>query len=196
MLAAVCLATSTLAGFAPSAGAQTTVTTQTVTTETHTVNAPADPSKPLPSPPAQATVMLNGKTVEIDYSAPSLRGRKMIGGNNPYGQVWRTGANAATTLKTAVDLKIGDLMVPAGTYTIYSVPSETTWKLIVNRQTGQWGTVYTPGQDLGRTDMEMGTAPSSPVETFVMKFEHTSGNRTELHLRWADWDVFVPVVAQ
>ena len=178
------------------ASAQTTVITHTETTTTHTENAPNQPGKPLASPPEQAAVTLNGKSVTIDYSAPSLRGRKMIGGINPYGQVWRTGANAATTLKTAVDLKIGDLTVPAGTYTIYSVPSETTWKLIVNKQTGQWGTVYTPGQDLGRTDMQRAAAPSSPVEMFVIKFENTSGGSTELHLIWGDSDVFVPVVAQ
>lgn len=177
--------------------AQTTTTIQTTTTESHTENAAApDGKKPLPSPPAQATVTLNGKSVSIDYGAPSLRGRKMIGGNNPYGQVWRTGANAATTLKTAVDLKIGDLMVPTGTYTLYSVPSETTWKLIVNKQTGQWGTVYDQKQDLGRTDMQRASAPSTPLETFAIRFENTAGGTTELHLVWADSDVFVPVVAQ
>jgi Protein of unknown function (DUF2911) len=186
-----------VASLSPTLRAQTTVTTHTETTETHTTTTPAaDGTKPLPSPPAQASIMLNGKSVTIDYSAPSLRGRKMIGGINPYGQVWRTGANAATTLKTAVDLKIGDLMVPAGTYTLYSVPSETTWKLIVNKQTGQWGTVYDPAQDLGRTDMQTGPAPSSPLETFAIKFENGSGAQTELHLIWAGVDVFVPIVAQ
>lgn len=181
----------------PGGQAQTTVTTHTETTETHTTTTPAsDGKKPLPSPPAQASITLNGKSVTIDYSAPSLRGRKMIGGNNPYGQVWRTGANAATTLKTAVDLKIGDLMVPAGTYTLYSLPSESTWKLIINKQTGQWGTVYDPAQDLGRVDMQRGPAPSATLETFAIKFENGSGAQTELHLMWADWDVFVPVVAQ
>lgn len=172
---------------------QTTTVTHTETTQTHTEGAPADPSKPLPSPPAQASVSLNGQSVTIDYSAPSLRGRKMIGANNPYGEVWRTGANAATTLKTAVDLKIGDLSVPAGTYTLYSVPSETTWKLIVNKQTGQWGTVYDPKQDLGRVDMQKGPAASTPVEQFAIRFANTTAGATELHLIWADWDVFVPV---
>ena len=109
-----------------------------------------------PAPPAQASVTLDGKSVTIDYNAPSMRGRKIMGGLVPYGKVWRTGANPATTLKTAVNLKIGDLTVPAGTYTIYSLPSETTWKLIVNKQTGQWGTVYNQDQDLGRTDMRRG----------------------------------------
>src|SRR5450432_1554204 len=156
--------------------AQTTVVTHTETTETHTETAPAADAakKPLPSPAEQASVTLHGKLVTVDYSAPSLRGRKMIGGNNPYGQVWRTGANAATTLKTAVDLKIGDLTVPAGAYTLYSLPSESTWKLIVNRQTGQWGTVYNENQDLGRTDMQTAPAASAPLETFAIKFENTA----------------------
>jgi hypothetical protein len=164
------------------------------------VSAPAQAAgggdkKPL-SPPAQASVTLNGKSITIDYGAPSLRGRKMIGGQNAYGKVWRTGANAATTLKTAADLKIGSLTVPAGTYTLYSLPSEGTWKLIVNKQTGQWGTVYEEKHDLGRTDMQAGSAPASPVETFVIKFDNTSGGKTELHLIWDKIDVYVPVEAQ
>jgi Protein of unknown function (DUF2911) len=73
-----------------------------------------DMGKKLPSPPAQASVMLGGKSVTIDYNMPSMRGRTIFGGLLPYGQVWRTGANPATTLKTAVNLKIGDLSVPAG----------------------------------------------------------------------------------
>jgi hypothetical protein len=155
-----------------------------------------DWGKKLPSPPAQASVSLGGKPVTIDYSAPSMRGRKIFGGLLPYGQVWRTGANAATTLTTAVDLKIGDLSVPAGTYTIYSLPSETTWKLIVNKQTKQWGTEYHEDQDLGRVDMTRGKAPAAPVEKFVIQFEGTRGKTTRLHLIWENTDVSVPVTAE
>src|SRR5690349_4321198 len=82
-----------------------------------------DAPKPL-SPPAKAEATLQGKKVTIDYSAPSKRNRVIMGGLVPYGQVWRTGANAATTLTTEADLMIGDLHVPKGTYTIYSVPGE------------------------------------------------------------------------
>ncbi len=155
-----------------------------------------DNGRKLPSPPAQAHVELAGKLVSIDYNTPFMRGRKIFGGLLPYGEVWRTGANPATTLKTEVNLKIGDLTVPAGTYTIYSIPSETTWKLIVNKQTGQWGTVYNENQDLGRTDMKRAAKPSAPVEQFAIKFENTHANKTELHLIWENTDVFVPVVAQ
>lgn len=155
-----------------------------------------DNGKKLPSPPAQASVTLGGKSVTIDYNSPSIRGRKIFGGLVPYDQPWRTGANPATTLKTAVDLKIGDLTVPAGTYTVYSLPSETTWKLIINKQTGQWGTEYHQEQDLGRTDMVKGPAPSAPVEHFAIKFEKTAGKTTQLHLIWENTDVYVPVTAQ
>ena len=152
--------------------------------------------KPLASPPAKASVMLDGKSVTIDYNRPSMKGRKIMGGLVPYDKVWRTGANPATTLKTAVNLKIGDLSVPEGTYTVYSLPLESGWKLIINKQTGQWGTVYNQDQDLGRTDMMKGSTPSSPMELFEIKFENTQGNKTELHLIWENTDVYVPVTAE
>ena len=148
-----------------------------------------------PSPPAQAAVTLNGKSVTIDYCAPSMRGRKIFGALVPYDQWWRTGANTSTTLKTQSTLRIRNLVVPPGTYTIYSLPEERGWKLIINKQTGQWGTKYDKSQDLGRVDMLEGTLPSAPVETFKINFEHTEGNKTELHLHWETTNVFVPVTA-
>ncbi len=168
----------------------------TISLQGQEATAANDYGKKLPSPPAQARVALDGKIVTIDYNQPSLRGRHVGAELAPYGKVWRTGANPATTLKTEVNLKIGDLAVPAGTYTIYSVPSATTWKLIINKQTGQWGTVYNQDQDLGRTDMKKGPSPAAPVEVFTIKFENTKGKKTELHLIWENTDVFVPVVAQ
>jgi len=148
-----------------------------------------------PSPPAQASVSLSGKSVTIYYCAPSMRGRKVFGGIVPYDHWWRTGANTSTTLKTEADLRIGNLSVPAGTYSIYSVPSEGTWKLVVNKQTGQWGTVYKEDQDLGRVDMKKGPAPGAPVETFKIAFEDTQGSKTELHLIWENTNVSVQVDA-
>ena len=149
--------------------------------------------KPL-SPAAKAEVTLPNASVSIDYSAPSSRGRAIFGGLVPYGKVWRTGANAATTLKTTGSLQIGDLTVPAGTYTLYSVPAADGWQLIVNKQTGQWGTVYEQAQDLGRVKMSVGTT-SSPVETLVIDFEKTMGSSTEMHLKWAGVDASVQIKA-
>ncbi len=151
--------------------------------------------KPMASPPATATVELNGKTVSIAYNTPSMRGRKIFGGLVPYGKVWRTGANPATTLKTEANLKIGAATVPAGTYTLFTIPSETVWKLIINKQTGQWGLHYEEAQDLARVDMKKSTLPA-PQEKMSISFENTQGNKTQLHVRWDTTDVWVPVVAQ
>jgi len=155
---------------------------------------PGNQNPPL-SPAERASVTLNGKEITIYYCAPSLRARKVGVELAPYGKVWRTGANTATTLKTESTLKIGNLTVPPGTYTIYSLPEEHGWKLIINKQTGQWGTVYNQDQDLGRIDMLEGTILVAPVEKFVINFEHTKGNKTELHLHWGTTNVFVPITA-
>ena len=160
------------------------------------VHAQCDPHNPNPpSPPEQASVTLNGKPLTIDYCAPSVRGRKIFGGLVPYGKVWRTGANSATTLKTQSTLRIRDLIVPPGTYTLYTLPEEHGWKLIVNKQTRQWGTEYHQEQDLGRVDMLEGVIPSAPVEKFLIDFDHTQGNKTELHLHWDTTNVYVPITA-
>ncbi len=154
-----------------------------------------DSSKPLPSPAAKAAVTLNGKAVTIDYNSPRMRGRVIVGEVVPYGKVWRTGANPATTLKTAANLQIGTLDVPAGTYTIYTLPSESGWLLIVNKQTGQWGTEYDQKQDLGRTPMTKKTA-GTPLENMTIDFENTKGAETEMHVKWEMTDQYVPVKAQ
>ena len=155
----------------------------------------ARPTKPMLSPPAKAAIQLNGKQVNIIYHSPSMRGRKIVGGLVPYDQVWRTGANEATTLKTETNLQIGTATVPAGTYTLYTLPSQGTWKLIINKQTGQWGTKYDQSKDLARVDMSKSALPS-PQEQMSISFENTHGGSTQLHVRWDTTDVWVPVVAQ
>ena len=137
-----------------------------------------------PSPPGTADVTFaDGKKVTIDYSRPSVKGRKIDGGLIPHDEVWRTGANEATSLKTDTDLVIGGTAVPAGSYTLYSLRSPSSWKLIINKQTGQWGTNYDPAQDLARVDMKV-AAPPSNVEQFTMSFEKTGGDSAVLHLDW------------
>ena len=91
-----------------------------------------------------------GKKITIEYGRPYLKGRKVGQELAPYGKVWRTGADEATALTTEVDLNIGGVKMPAGKYTLYTLPSEGTWKLIINKETGQWGTKYDEGQDLAR----------------------------------------------
>lgn len=139
--------------------------------------------KPL-SPPGKASVTFaDGKTLAVEYSRPSMRGRKIFGSLVPYGQVWRTGANQATSLKTDVDLQIGGINVPKGSYTIYTLPGENKWELIVNKQTGQWGTEYSQSQDLARIPMKLMQRPSG-LELFTISFDKTSGTSAMLKLEW------------
>ncbi len=147
------------------------------------------------SPPETATVSLNGKAITINYGAPSMRGRKIVGQVVPYDSVWRTGANTATSFVTAGSLKVGSTTVPAGSYTIYTLPGASQWQLIINKQTGQWGTEYNQDKDLARIPMK-GTALSSPQEKMSISFENTKGKTTELHVRWENTDQSVAITAQ
>ena len=145
-----------------------------------------------PSPDATADVTLGGKMITITYNRPSMRGRKIMGDLVPYGQVWRTGANAATTLNTPVDLTIGGTAVPAGKYTLYSLPGQNSWKLIINKQTGQWGTEYDQKQDLARVDMKVSKTPS-PVEQFLISWDKKGESQADLIMEWENTRVSVPV---
>jgi hypothetical protein len=158
---------------------------------------PAAPGAPMASPAATATAMLDGKTITIKYNRPSMRGRKVMGGLVPYGEVWRTGANPATTFITAADLKVDTLDIPAGTYTLFTLPAApgTPWKLIINKQTGQWGLTYKPEMDLGRTPMMSKTLPS-PQEMMSISFENVHGKTAELHIRWETTDEWIKVEAK
>jgi hypothetical protein len=147
------------------------------------------------SPPATANVTLNGKAVTINYNSPRLKGRTIGSDIVPYGEVWRTGANPATTLITAGNLKIGTLDVPAGTYTLFTLPSKDQWQLIISKKTGEWGIPYPEGNDLGRTPMTS-KPMSSPQENMSISFENTKGNSTELHIKWGTTDQYVTVKAQ
>lgn len=156
----------------------------------------ADGGKTLASPAATADVSLNGKAVSVHYNSPSVRCRKIMGDLVPYGKVWRTGANPATSFKTATDLTIGTLHVPAGEYTLYTLPAApgTPWQLIVSKETGQWGTEYHPAKDLGRTPMHESTL-AAPQEVMSISFEKTGGAATQLHVRWDKSDEWVEVKA-
>ena len=155
---------------------------------------PQDKSK-RPSPHDTTDVTLKGKKITIEYGRPYLKGRKVGQELAPYGKVWRTGADEATALNTEIDLNIGGAKVPAGKYTLYTLPSEGTWKLIINKQTGQWGTQYDESQDLARIDMKKSPLPQ-PVEQFTISFSKTSETAAELNLDWENTRVSVTVKAE
>src|SRR5467141_2218220 len=132
-----------------------------------------------PSPAAQAQCKFSdGKTVKSDYSSPRMKGRKIFGGLVPYGEVWRAGANDATTLVTTTDLMVGSSHVPAGSYTIFAIPNKDKWTLIISKKTGEWGTDYPgPSEDLARIDMKASALPSA-VENFTIAFDKTAAGCT------------------
>jgi len=143
------------------------------------------------SPRDTARATIGGAEVWIDYSRPSRRGRDIFGVLEPWNKVWRTGANAATQLSAPVDLVIGGVTVPAGKYTLWTLPSPTGWKLIINKQTGQWGTEYHPEQDLVRVDAKVETL-AAPVEQFTIGFE-PAGTPTTITFTWDKTRYSVPV---
>jgi hypothetical protein len=124
-----------------------------------------------PSPAAKANYNLaDGKTITVDYSSPRAKGRKIFGGLVPYGEVWRAGANEATTFVTTDDVMVGGTHVPAGSYTLFVIPDKAKWTLVISKKTGEWGIPY-PGadSDLARVDMKASTLPSA-VENFTITF--------------------------
>ncbi len=150
--------------------------------------------KPLLSPPGEASVKFDdGKTVTIKYSRPSMRGRKIYGGLVPFGKIWRTGANAATSLTTDANLDIGGTAVPAGSYTLYTLPGENSWQLIVNKQTGQWGTKYDQSQDLARIPMKVGQLPAG-LEIFTISLDKTGARTAALKLDWENTTASVNIM--
>lgn len=135
------------------------------------------------SPQADASVTIGGKKFDVDYYAPSMHGRKVMGGIVPYGEVWCTGANWATKFTTPVDLQMGALKLPKGSYSIWTVPNEKEWTLIINRQTGQFHLNYDQSRDLGRIPMKV-TTLAAPVETFRVELRSTSDHSGKLVLIW------------
>src|SRR5580704_16506719 len=149
-----------------------------------------------PSPAAQAQCKFSdGKTITVDYSSPRMKGRKIFGDLVPYGEVWRTGANEATTLVTTANLTVGGKGVPAGSYTIFTMPNQGNWKLIVNKKTGEWGIPYKYESDeLVRVDMQVSQLPS-PVEDFTIAYDK-SGSGCRLRLDWAATRATVDIAAK
>jgi len=139
---------------------------------------------------ARATVA--GGELWVDYSRPMKRGRVIFGDVVPWNMPWRTGANAATQFNTSVDLVIGGAAVPAGKYTLWTLPTSTGWKVIINKQTGQWGTEYHAEQDLVRVDAKVETL-AQPVEQFIIGFEPSAATPTTITFTWDRTKVSVPV---
>jgi hypothetical protein len=151
----------------------------------------ARPAMGQTSPRDTVRAVAAGADLLVDYGRPSVRGRTVWGGTLvPFNAVWRTGANAATQLRTSRDLEVGGVAVPAGTYTLWTWATPQGYQLVINKQTGQWGTDYNPAQDLARVPLR--EAPlASPVEQFTVRVD-PSGSGGTIRMQWADKELSVP----
>ncbi len=147
---------------------------------------------PAASPAATVKQRVGFTDIEINYSRPSMRGRKIFGGLQPYGEIWRTGANNATKITFSTAVKFGGADVPAGSYALFSIPGETEWTIILNKVVGQWG-AYT--YDAKNDFVRVKAAPTAlpwPVETFTISFNDLANeSAATLSLYWEN--VRVPV---
>jgi hypothetical protein len=157
------------------------------------------PAEGRQSPLDSTTFAVGTAKVKVCYGRPSLRGRSMIGAAAvPYGKLWRTGANEPTVFYTPVPLTIAGIKVTPGFYSLYTVPGEREWEVIVNRATSQWGheSRYTDAvkrQEVGRGKARVERI-ESPVETFTIRAEPAGGAQTLL-LEWEHTRVRIPVAA-
>jgi hypothetical protein len=133
------------------------------------------------SPHVKTEWTIDGANISITYGRPSLKGRDEST-LMPPGKEWRTGADEATTLTTDKSLMFGSLMVPAGTYTLYTVPGEKEWQLVISKKTGQWGIPYPQGEDLGRAPMKV-SKNATPVEQLTISIDDTPEGGT-LNIAW------------
>jgi opacity protein-like surface antigen len=153
------------------------------------------------SPPETASGKIGNATLDIKYCAPSVTGRKIFGAGgrvmqDPTAPIWRAGANDATAFHTDANLKVGNLTVPKGDYTLYvNVKDPDAWELVINKQTHQWGTNYDASQDLGRVKMDM-RKPPALIEMLKYTVSGTGGNKGTLTLAWENHIASVPVTAQ
>jgi hypothetical protein len=136
---------------------------------------------------------MGGKKITIEYGRPQMKGREIFGKLVPFDQVWRTGADEATVLTTEGDLMLGALHVPAGSYSLFTVPGQKEWTLVVNKTAKQWGAFkYDAATDLGRAKMSVKTLPSA-VETFTIMLE-PKGSSGVLKMHWATTEASIPVM--
>lgn len=139
--------------------------------------------EPRSSPLDSATAVIGGQEFAIQYGRPSMRGRVVYGGLVPWGRPWRTGANEATHISVPVAIETGGEVIPAGQYTLFSVPAEEGWMLVINSQTGQWGTAYDESRDLVRVPMRT-EALDAPLELFTISIAEGEESDGVIHFEW------------
>ena len=156
-------------------------------------NVAQDKAAQKPSPAATATTTFDGVTVTVSYAQPAKKGREIFGQLVPFGEVWRTGANEATTITVSGgDVEFSGAKLKAGTYALFTIPNKDKWTIIVNSEAKQWGAYnYKQDKDVLRVE----AAPSSvkePVERFTIGFDKAASGAT-LTLTWDTTKIAVPM---
>jgi tetratricopeptide (TPR) repeat protein len=158
-----------------------------------TMGAFAQLKMPAPSPAQTIKQDFGLSSIELSYSRPSMKGRKIFGDLVPYGEMWRTGANAATRIKFGEDLTIGGQPVKAGEYALYTIPNQNEWEIILNKGVNNGGlNGYKKEEDVTRFKIKPAALPVT-AETFTMEFGDIKPSSTELKLMWENTAVKVPI---
>lgn len=147
---------------------------------------------PAPSPTQTVKQDFGVSSVELIYSRPGIKGRKVFGDLVPYGKVWRTGANQATRLKFNDDVTVGGQPLKAGEYALYSIPGEAEWEIVINKGSANWGTEYKQEDDLLRIKVKP-MKLNDAVESFTMQFANVKATSMELHILWDKTAVAIPI---
>ena len=150
---------------------------------------------PRVSPHEEVSKVVGGKTITVTYGRPYMKGRKIFGGLEPYGKVWRVGADEATTFTTTGDLMFGSLHVPAGTYAMFVTPGETEWTIILNKVAKTWGAYdydKNKAQDLGQVTVKADKLPA-PHEQLTIAIEPAGEKKATLEIIWEQTRVSVPL---
>jgi hypothetical protein len=140
---------------------------------------------PQASPTATLKQHIGLTDIEINYSRPSVKGRKIFGNIVPYGEVWRTGANASTKISFSTPVKLNGNEIPAGRYALFTIPGETEWTIIISKNTNGFGAFgYKPDEDLVRFKVTPVTLPDTSIETFAIEFNHIRDETAVINLAW------------
>lgn len=145
------------------------------------------------SPIAIASVKYDGTYIKVVYGQPYRRGRTIFGDLEPWGEVWRTGANEATEITLTRPVLMGDQAISAGTYALFTIPEPDSFTVILNHELGQWGAFnYNPERDFKRMKFPVNRLPI-PVEAFTISFNEPQQSMTSISLRWDFVQVDIPV---
>jgi hypothetical protein len=144
------------------------------------------------SPRDTVRATIGSDSITIDYSRPHARGRTLVGGIIPYDRVWRTGANAATQFTTSAPIRLAGIQLAAGTYTLWTIPRQNGVDLVVNGQSGQWGTEYNHARDVGVARMQS-TTLSTPVDQFTISVAANDAKHGTLTMEWGTFRWTAPI---